>query len=103
MSAQFYIELKNKLKTEALNLGFTNIGICDPNSPSSFPIFLDWLEKGHEAGMSYLSRKDTIEKRKDPKLILCLVLRQSLYLHFHIHPQFQKKNLKIGGKLPAMH
>ena len=70
MSVQFYTELKNKLKTEALNLGFTNIGICDPKSPASFPIFLDWLEKGYEAGMSYLSRKDTIEKRKDPKLIL---------------------------------
>ncbi len=70
MSVQFYTELKNNLKTEALNLGFTHIGMCDPNSPVSFPVFLDWIEKGYAAGMSYLSRRDTIEKREDPKLIL---------------------------------
>src|SRR5665648_59084 len=70
MSGQFLAELKNQLKTEALNLGFTYIGICDPKTPTSFPIFQDWLEKGNAAGMSYLSRKDNIEKRKDPKLIL---------------------------------
>ena len=91
MSAQFYIELKNKLKTEALNLGFTNIGICDPNSPSSFPIFLDWLEKGHEAGMSYLSRKDTIEKRKDPKLILPGVASIIVVYTSIFTPSFRKR------------
>lgn len=70
MSVQFLSELKNNLKTEALNLGFTHIGICDPNSPASFPVFLDWIGKGYSADMSYLSRRDKIEKRKDPKLIL---------------------------------
>jgi epoxyqueuosine reductase len=69
MSIESLTELKTKLKTEALNLGFTHLGICDPKTPSSFPVFQEWLEKGHAAGMSYLSRRDTIEKRRDPKLI----------------------------------
>lgn len=70
MVARNLAELKNRIKTEANNLGFSHIGFSDPKPGLSFPHFENWLKAGYAADMHYLSRTDTIVKRKDPKLIL---------------------------------
>ena len=54
------------LKAEAKNLGFLLSGITSPESPCHFNNFLQWIQSGHHAEMSYLSRPDTLAKRQDP-------------------------------------
>lgn len=62
--------LKEKIKTEAYHLGFSHIGFTNPNRQLHFDIFIDWINQGHSADMGYMSRADTVAKRKDPTLIL---------------------------------
>ncbi|MDX9849416.1 MAG: tRNA epoxyqueuosine(34) reductase QueG [Anaerolineaceae bacterium] len=62
--------IKENLKTEAHRLGFSHIGFTNPGTPTHFDTFIDWINKGHAGSMSYMSRPDTVAKRKDPMLIL---------------------------------
>ncbi|MBW6471519.1 MAG: tRNA epoxyqueuosine(34) reductase QueG [Anaerolineaceae bacterium] len=62
--------LKDEIKTEAKSLGFSRIGFTNPDGPLHFDTFFDWINNGYAAEMEYLTRPDTIAKRKDPKLIL---------------------------------
>lgn len=62
--------LKEKIKTEANRLGFSHIGFTDSDAPAHFNLFIDWINHGYAANMGYMSRPDTIAKRKDPTLIL---------------------------------
>ncbi len=41
----------DRLKSEALRLGFDDVGIAPAVSPPGYPDFLRWLEAGHAAGM----------------------------------------------------
>ncbi len=70
LSESILQSIKVKLKTEAHRLGFSHIGFTNPSVPSHFDTFIEWINKGHAASMGYLSRPDTIAKRKDPTLIL---------------------------------
>ncbi len=63
-------ELKLALKTEAASLGFSLFGVTTPDPPTNFDIFHDWLQRGFHAGMTYLQRKDTLQKRSNPRLLL---------------------------------
>jgi epoxyqueuosine reductase len=63
-------KLKNEIKTEAFNLGFSHIGFTTPEQPPHYDTFLQWVEMGFAADMQYLKREDTIAKRKNPNLIL---------------------------------
>jgi epoxyqueuosine reductase len=62
--------LKNAIKTEVNDLGFSHIGYCSPQIPYGFDTYLHWLDKGHSADLEYLQREDAIEKRRDPRKIL---------------------------------
>ena len=62
--------LKNAIKTEVNNLGFSHIGYCSPKTPIGFDTYLQWLDQGHSADLEYLQRNDAIEKRRDPRKIL---------------------------------
>ena len=49
-------DLADRLKREAQRLGFDLVGIAPAVSPPGHPRYLDWLARGHDAGMSYLAR-----------------------------------------------
>jgi epoxyqueuosine reductase len=50
-------DLSDRLKAEALRLGFEQVGIAPAVAPPGYPRFLEWLEAGYAAGMSYLERR----------------------------------------------
>ncbi len=61
-----FIEL---LKTEALQLGFDEVGISKAQQlPDDARLMEDWLRLGFQGGMSYLERNR--EKRYDPRLLV---------------------------------
>ena len=51
-------DLTDRLKAEALRLGFDQVGIAPAVAPPGYPDFLRWLEAGHAAGMDYLRRQE---------------------------------------------
>lgn len=61
-------QITDGLKAEARRLGFDAIGITPAVTPPGYPRFLEWLERGHAAGMSYLP--DTAAARAHPSAIL---------------------------------
>jgi epoxyqueuosine reductase len=63
-------ELKLALKTDAASLGFSLFSVTVPDPPANFGIFHDWLQRGFHAGMTYLERKDTLQKRSNPRLLM---------------------------------
>ena len=73
------------LKAEAKNLGFLLSGITNPAPPQHFTEFLQWIQGGHHAEMSYLSRPDTLAKRQDPTTLLASV-KSILVLGFPYRP-----------------
>jgi epoxyqueuosine reductase len=48
--------LTHELKTQALSLGFSAVGIAPAVPLPDYPRFKNWLEAGHDAGMEYLRR-----------------------------------------------
>ena len=63
-------ELTNKILAYARQLGFPLAGIAIPGPMASFPVYEEWVGKGHAEGMGYLSRPDTLEKRADSARVL---------------------------------
>ncbi|MCD4752322.1 MAG: DUF1730 domain-containing protein, partial [Anaerolineaceae bacterium] len=73
------------LKAEAKNLGFLLSGITNPDPPQHFNSFLQWIQGGYHAEMSYLSRPDALAKRQDPARLLESV-KSILILGFPYRP-----------------
>jgi epoxyqueuosine reductase len=61
-------DLTDRLKSEALRLGFDDVGIAPAVPAPGYPRFVKWLEAGHHAGMEYMSRHAT--KREHPGHLL---------------------------------
>jgi epoxyqueuosine reductase len=61
-------DLADRLKGEALRLGFDRVGIAPAVSPPDYPRFQEWLAAGNAAGMAYLERGS--EPRADPGRVL---------------------------------
>lgn len=63
-------ELSNKIKAEALSLGFSACGIAraEAVSPDVAEGFMAWLDNGGHATMSYM--ENHLEKRLDPRLLV---------------------------------
>ena len=49
-------QLTDRLKLEARRLGFDLVGVAPAVVPAGYGRYLEWLEQGREAGMSYLRR-----------------------------------------------
>jgi epoxyqueuosine reductase len=64
------IELAEKIKSEALRLGFTLAGITTPETPPHISTYQNWLDAGRHASMAYLENERTRSHRNDPRLIL---------------------------------
>ncbi len=61
-------ELSDRLKAEAIRLGFDQVGIAPAVPPPGYPDFLRWLEAGHAGGMDYLHRQGPA--RSHPEAVL---------------------------------
>jgi epoxyqueuosine reductase len=61
-------DLTDRLKAEALRLGFDQVGIAPAVAPPGYPNFLRWLDAGHAAGMGYMERR--AEARAHPESVL---------------------------------
>jgi len=62
------IELTEKLKTRAKELGFELCGAAPAGVPDRFGAFLQWLSRGYAGEMGYLDRRKA--ERGDPSLLL---------------------------------
>jgi epoxyqueuosine reductase len=51
-------DLSERLKAEAIRLGFDRVGIAPAVTPPGYPDFIRWLEAGNAAGMGYLQRQE---------------------------------------------
>jgi epoxyqueuosine reductase len=63
-------DLKQAVKQKARQLGFILAGVTSSDPPAHYPIFTEWLEKGHHATMDYLASERSRLRRADPKQIL---------------------------------
>jgi epoxyqueuosine reductase len=61
-------DLTDRLKAEALRLGFDQVGIAPAVAPPGYPRFLEWLEAGYAAGMNYMERRAGV--RAHPERLL---------------------------------
>ena len=57
-----------RIKAEARRLGFDLVGIAPAVEPPGIGRYLEWLEKGREAGMAYLRRH--AEAKRHPRHVL---------------------------------
>jgi epoxyqueuosine reductase len=48
--------LTDRIKSQAIRLGFDAVGVAPAVAPPGYPDFLRWLEAGRAAGMEYMSR-----------------------------------------------
>jgi epoxyqueuosine reductase len=58
-------DLTQRLKEEALRLGFDRVGVAPAVAPPGYGHFQAWLEAGNDAGMSYLKRHEHIRSHPD--------------------------------------
>ncbi len=64
------LAVEDRLRKAVSKAGIPLFGIASPDQPAHFDHFLKWLETGGQAGMAYLSRPDTVEKRRNPKSLM---------------------------------
>jgi epoxyqueuosine reductase len=64
------VELTQKVKREAGRLGFTLVGVTDPDPPAHLDVFERWLDTGRHGEMAYLATARSRERRSDPRRIL---------------------------------
>src|SRR5947209_13905850 len=58
-------DLTGRLKLEAGRLGFDLVGVAPAVVPPGYGRYLEWLQRGREAGMAYLRRQ--AEARGHPR------------------------------------
>lgn len=76
--------IEEKIKAGAKDLGFVAVGFTKPESPARYPDFINWLQEGYHADMSYLAEERSVAGRKNPtellascQSIICLALPYS--------------------------
>ena len=62
--------LKEKIKAEAIRLGFSFIGFAKPQQTPHYFQFEAWLGEERPAGLDYLGKKYVIDARKQPACLL---------------------------------
>ncbi len=61
--------LAERIKTQALELGFDAAGIAPAAPGEHLPQYLDWLAAGYHGEQSYLARPDRLARRRDLRVI----------------------------------
>ncbi len=64
------MSLEESIKAEALSLGFVLCGFNRADTPPHYEAYLDWIEAGCHAGMTYMAQPNAIEARYDPANLL---------------------------------
>ena len=64
------IDLKERIKTKSLQLGFILAGVTTPEPPPHYSTFEHWLAQGHHGVMDYLATDRSRTRRADPREIL---------------------------------
>ena len=62
--------LKEKIKAEALRLGFSFIGFSKPQQTPHFHQFDTWIKEGNHNGLDYLGKKYVLDARYQPAILL---------------------------------
>lgn len=63
------MSLKELIKAETERLGFPICGITKIHPPRHISVYHKWIQDGRHAGMEYLSRERSVERRTNPQLI----------------------------------
>ncbi len=61
---------KEKIRAEALRLGFSFIGFTNPRQTPHFSAYEDWLHEPQPEELGYLKKKYVLDARKEPRVIL---------------------------------
>lgn len=59
--------LTDRVRAEALRLGFDAVGITDVHPSDHAAFYREWLDKGRHGSMHYLERPDAVERRLHPE------------------------------------
>ena len=62
--------LKEKIKAEALRLGFSFIGFSKPHQTPHFPQYKTWRQGSNPEELGYLSKMYVMDARKQPSILL---------------------------------
>lgn len=84
-------DLKTRLKAYARSLGFDLVGVARAGPTPSADRYEAWVRAGHAATMSYLTRPEAIEKRRDvrnlwPEARSVIVVAMNYYTGDHPPP-----------------
>lgn len=63
-------DLTDRLKAQALSLGFTMVGVVDARPARRLAAYLHWIDKAMHGEMGYLARPDRVVRRQNPSVIL---------------------------------
>ena len=63
-------ELTQELKTRAMSLGFSWVGVVPAAPARRLAAYLRWIKSGQHGEMGYMARSDRVERRVDPRIIL---------------------------------
>lgn len=70
MTAASSNKLLNALLTEALRLGFSNVGVIPVAPARRLDAYLRWIDAGMQGAMGYMARPDRVTRRRDPQQIM---------------------------------
>jgi epoxyqueuosine reductase len=62
-------ELTDRIKQEALRLGFDLVGVAQVRPSEHAQFYRDWIEAGRHGSMSYLARSDAVARRLLPESV----------------------------------
>nr|MBN1229114.1 tRNA epoxyqueuosine(34) reductase QueG [Anaerolineae bacterium] len=63
-------QITTLITRKALEIGFSAVGIVDATQSPHFSAYLDWIVRAMHGEMTYMARKDRVERRRDPSIIL---------------------------------
>ncbi len=62
--------LKEQVRTYCRSLGFSLVSFSAPEKAEHFSKFQEWVKKGHQAGMQYLSSEHALFLRENPRNLM---------------------------------
>jgi epoxyqueuosine reductase len=60
------VDLRERLRADALGLGFDQVGFAPAAEPTHAEAYLRWLDRGRHGEMAYMAREDAVRRRLSP-------------------------------------
>ncbi len=95
---------KENIQAEAETLGFSLVGVSRPAQPPHFDTFQRWLDMGRHGQMAYLSKPESVGRRKDPKQILAeaqAIISLGILYSSPVHRTDARQAAQIRGRVAA--